>query len=64
MAVNQAVQNTGARRVADSRRNCGDGNLNMTFFIHIFIIDELFILTTCNYFRWEERSSASYEHLV
>jgi hypothetical protein len=36
----------------------------MTFFIHIFIIDELFILTTCNYFRWEERSSASYEHLV
>jgi hypothetical protein len=62
MAVNQAVQNTAARGLADSRRNCGDGNLNITFFINIFIIDELFILMTYNYSRWEERSSASYEH--
>jgi hypothetical protein len=44
MAVNQAVQNTAARGLADSRRNCGDGNLNITFFINIFIIDELFTL--------------------
>jgi hypothetical protein len=43
MPVRQAIKDASARRLADGRRNGGDGEVKVTFYIHTFTVNEVLL---------------------
>jgi hypothetical protein len=41
MAIHQAIEHAGSRRLTDGGRNSGDRRISVVFYIHASIVDEV-----------------------